>query len=201
METGTSLLASRYKRNLLALMLEELPTLYKMQLHKPHVYDKDWKCCRCDLDTEDFNHLWLCSKSSIDFQNIISQAKILLQDTVNLFTTSGSSNMSSFFNNNPLWILPIFNQPHIHTFFSFIDLIKGIIPFCLTDAVKQQGLSSSQVSLTIRTLLEYVQSSCWNLIWSPRCEKFKEFLQANNITPELQRSALPSGFLTSAFPT
>src|SRR5205823_1833978 len=196
MDTGTSLLASRHKRNLLALMLEELPTFYKMQLHKPHVYDKDWKCYRCDLDTEDFNHLWLCSKSSIDFQNIIPQAKILLQDTVNLFTTSGCSNMSSFLNNNPLWILPIFNQPHIHTFFSFINLIKGIIPFCLTDALKQQGLSSSQVSLTIRTLLEYVQSSCWNLIWSPRCEKFKEFLQANNITPELQRSALPSGFLT-----
>ena len=35
----------------------------------------------------------------------------------------------------------------------------------------------------------------------PRCAKFKEFLQANNITPELQRSALPSGFLTSAPPT
>ena len=66
--------------------------------------------------------------------------------------------------------------------FSFIDLIKGIIPFCLTDALKQQGLSSSQVSLTIRTLLEYVQSSYWSLIWSPRYTKFKEFLQANNIT-------------------
>src|SRR5213082_2604077 len=84
--------------------------------------------------------------------------------------------------------------------FSFIDLIKGIIPFCLTDALKQQGLSPCQVSLTIRTLLEYVQTSCWNVIWTPRCEKFKEFLQANNITPELQRSALSSGFLTSASP-
>jgi hypothetical protein len=30
-----------------------------MQLHKPHVYDKDWNCCRCDLDSEDFNHLSL----------------------------------------------------------------------------------------------------------------------------------------------
>src|SRR5204863_1984949 len=119
------------------------------------------------LDSEDFNHLWLCSKSLIDLQNIISQAKTLLQDTIKLFTTSGPSNMFSFFDNNLLWILPIFNQPHIHTFFSFIDLIKGIIPFCLTDALKQQGLSSSQVSLTI-------------------------------LTPELQRSSLPSGFLTSA---
>src|SRR5207248_5067703 len=95
MDAGTSLLASRYKRNLLALMLEELPTLSKMQLHKPHVYDKDWKCCRCDLDSEDFHHLWLCSKSSINLQYIIPQAKILLQDTVNLFTTTRSSNMSS----------------------------------------------------------------------------------------------------------
>src|SRR5207245_7616955 len=109
--------------------------------------------------------------------------------------------MSSFIDNNPLWILPKSNQPYIHIFFSFIDLIKGIIPFCLTDALKQQGLSPSQVSLTARTLLEYVQTSCWNVIWTPRCAKFKEFLQANNITPELQRSALPSGFLTSASPT
>ena len=73
MEAGT-ILASRHKRNLLALMLEELPTLYKMQLHKPHVYDKDWKCYHCDLNSEDFNHLWLCSKSLIDLQNIIPQA-------------------------------------------------------------------------------------------------------------------------------
>ena len=105
MDSGTSLLASRHKRNLLALMLEELPTLSKMQLHKPHVYDKDWICCHCELDSEDFNHLWLCSKSLIDLQNIIPQAKILLQDTINLFTTSGTSNMSFFFDNNPLWIL------------------------------------------------------------------------------------------------
>src|SRR5206468_2058760 len=94
--SGTSLLASRHKRNLLALMLEELPTLSKMQLHKPHVYDKGWNCCRCELDSEDFNHLWLCSKSLIDLQNIIPQAKILLQDTINLFTASGTSNMSFF---------------------------------------------------------------------------------------------------------
>ena len=97
MDTGTSLLASRYKRNLLALMLEELPTLSKMQLHKPHVYDKDWICCHCELDSEDFNHLWLCSKSSIDLQNIIPQAKILLQDTINLFTTSGTSTLGIAF--------------------------------------------------------------------------------------------------------
>src|SRR5437764_6827841 len=156
-------------------MLEELPTLYKMQLHKPHVYDKGWTCCRCELDSEDFNHLWLCSKSLIDLQNIIPQAKILLQDTINLLTTFGTSNMSFFFDNNPLWNLPRFNQPYIYTFFSFIDLIKGIIPFCLTDTLKQQGLSSNQVSLTIRTLLKYVQSSYWNLIWFSRCEKFKKF--------------------------
>src|SRR5438128_1586 len=73
MDTGASLLASRHKRNLLALMLEKLPTLSKMQLHKPHVYDKDWICYRCDLDSEDFNHLWLCSESLIDLQNIIPQ--------------------------------------------------------------------------------------------------------------------------------
>src|SRR5205823_3619125 len=63
MDTRTSLLTSRHKRNLLALMLEKLPTLSKMQLHKSHVYDKEWKCCHCDLDSKNFNHLWLCSKS------------------------------------------------------------------------------------------------------------------------------------------
>src|SRR5207245_4065697 len=109
--------------------------------------------------------------------------------------------MYSLLYTNALLILPKSNQPYIHIFFSFIYLIKGIIPFCFTDALKQQGLSTSQVSLTARTLLEYVQTSCWNVIWTSRCAKFKEFLQANNITPKLQRSALPSGFLTSASPT
>src|SRR5205823_14683590 len=132
METGTSLLASRHKRNLLALMLEELPTLYKMQLHKPHVYNKDWVCCRCELDSEDFNHLWLCSKSLMDLQNIIPQAKILLQDTINLLTTSGTSNMSSFFYNIPLWFVPGSNQPLYLTFFSFNDIINLIFHLCIS---------------------------------------------------------------------
>ena len=42
---GTSFSASRLKRNSLVLLLEDLPTLTKLQLHKPHVYDQDWICC------------------------------------------------------------------------------------------------------------------------------------------------------------
>jgi hypothetical protein len=179
-------------------MLEELPTLSKLQLHKPHVYDKDWTCCRCNLDeNENFNHLWLCTDSRTDFYNIIPQAKILLQDTIELFT-SNTSNIHRVFANANLWDLPFTNNPNSHTFFSFIDLIKGIIPSSLSLAIKQQGLSTSQVSLTLRTLLEYIQTTCWTLIWTPRCEKFRKFLQDHNVTPEFQRSALPSGFLASS---
>ena len=172
-EAGTSFLASRHKRNLLALMLEELPTLSKLQVHKPHVYDKDWTCCRCNLDEpENFNHLWLCSDSDTILQNnIIPQAKILLQDTITLFA-SDTSNLNQVFANSNLWRLPSTNQTNVHTFFSFIDLIKGLIPSSLTTAIRQQGLSTSQVSLTLRTLLEYIQTTCWDLIWTPCCEKF-----------------------------
>ena len=195
---GTSFLASRHKRNLLALMLEELPTLSKLQVHKPHVYDKDWTCCRCNLDEpENFNHLWLCSESDIALQNIIMQAKILLQDTIHLFTTD-APNMNRIFAHTTLWDLPQNNQTNVHTFFSFIDLIKGIIPSALANAIKLQGLSTSQVTLTLRTLLEYIQTTSWDLIWTPRCELFRKFLQDNNVTPEFQRSALPTGFLASS---
>jgi ribonuclease HI len=197
-EPGTSFLASRHKRNLLALMLEELPTLTKLQQQKPHVYDKDWTCCRCNLsEIENFNHLWLCSDSVTVLDNIKSQAKILLQDTIKSFT-SDTTNLHRVFENANLWDLPSTNQPNFHVFFSFIDLIKGIIPSSLAIAVKQQGLTTSQVSITFRTLLAYIQTTCWDLIWTPRCDKFRKFLQDHNITPEFQRSTVPPGYLASS---
>ena len=109
-------MASRTKRNFVSFMLEELPTLSKLQAHKPHVYNSDWLCCRCKIDPEDFNHLWLCPDSAVDMLNIIEQAKIILVDTINSLLSNNQrrSTVPFNFSRDTPWILLVhrFDQRH-----------------------------------------------------------------------------------------
>ena len=61
-------------------------------------------------------------------------------------------------------ILTTFQWPHNRSHFSFIDLIKGIIPYKLPSSLQRHGLSTN----ILRTLLGWIQTSCWDLIWTPR---------------------------------
>ena len=124
-EPGTSFLASRVKRNLVSLLLEELPTLHKLVTQQPHIYDASWPCFRCDLDIEDFNHVWTCSASYNDITNIIDQAKLLLLEELRVVipTFQGRLLTSRL---DTLWDLPQFPTKNYHQFLSFIDLIKGV---------------------------------------------------------------------------
>jgi hypothetical protein len=125
--------------------------------------------------------------------NIINHAKTLFRETIKLFSNPNSASLDSLPFNTSIWNLPITNEPMAHNSFTFIDLVRGIIPINLSSAVKGQGLSPAQVSLVFKTLVEYVQASCWTLIWIPRCDAFATFLRNNNVTPEQKRFAKPSG--------
>ena len=92
-EPGTSFLASRVKRNLVSLLLEEIPTLDKLVTQQPHIYDASWLCFRCDFDIEDFNHVWTCSASHNDINNIICQAKLLLLEELQVVIPTFQGNL------------------------------------------------------------------------------------------------------------
>jgi hypothetical protein len=93
-----------------------------------------------------------------------------------------------------LWDLPLFPTRNSHQFLSFIDLIKGIVPFKLSNFLLALGLTRTQVVSVITKLLSFIRAACWERIWIPRCAHFQIFIRSKGITPAQQRSGPPIGF-------
>ena len=191
-EPGTSFLASRTKRNLVSLLLEEIPTLDKLSTQQSHIYDASWLCFRCELDYEDFNHVWTCSASHNDINNIISQAKLLLVEELRLLSPSIQDTTLSHL--GTLWVLPQFPSKNSHNFISFIDLIKGVVPIKLLNFLTSLEITRPQAVVITTKLLSYICAACWDKIWVPRCAQFQDFIRSKGITPAQQRSGPPPGF-------
>jgi hypothetical protein len=73
------------------------------------------------------------------------------------------------------------------TQFSFIDLIKGIIPTTLYSIIHQSLTSKEATDAAMSSLMHFifVQS---NDIWKDRCSQFKDFEKSHEITDQLKRS-------------
>jgi hypothetical protein len=182
-------------------MLEELPTLSKLQIHKPHVYDADWVCCRCNIEDETFNHIWLCPSSFADIHDIINYAQHILNESIAAVNTRSPLFTPVDFSSDTLWRLPLHNQHNMHTHFFFIDLIKGLIPQTLVSSLMSRGLTHGQVVSILRRLLDFIQHTSWDVIWLTRCDIFNKFLNDRGITPDIQRSSPPSGFVRQSVST
>jgi len=191
-EPGTSFLASRTKRNLVSLLLEEIPTLDKLSTQQSHIYDASWLCFRCELDYEDFNHVWTCSASHNDINNIINQAKLLLVEELRLLSPSIQDTTLSQL--GTLWVLPQFPAKNSHNFISFIDLIKGVVSTKLLSFLTSLEITRPQAVVITTKLLSYIRAACWDKIWVPRCAQFQDFIRSKGITPAQQRSGPPPGF-------
>src|SRR5208282_4984694 len=76
---NTSFSASRLKRNRIALITEELPTLSKLKVVMPQIYS-GWTCERCNpLNKEEtFSHLWTCQASTLIINELIDDVTTTL---------------------------------------------------------------------------------------------------------------------------
>jgi hypothetical protein len=148
------------------------------------------------LDIEDFNHVWTCSASHNDINNIISQAKLLLTEELQaIIPTFQGNQLTSRL--DTLWDLPLFPTRNSHQFLSFIDLIKGIVPIKLSNFLLALELTQAQVVSVITKLLSFIRAASWERIWIPRCAHFQVFIRSKGITPAQQRSGPPKGSLRS----
>src|SRR3954471_422223 len=93
------------KRNLILLLVEELPTLQRLQIQKPHVYQSSWLCCRCQLEEESFSHLWLCPKARSALE-LIKDMAISTLDTLVSAHLSPQQMLGTDLSHFSFWIIP-----------------------------------------------------------------------------------------------
>src|SRR4051794_40926104 len=144
-------------------LIEETPTIEHRKLANYNVYKK-WKCPRCKRKKETFNHLWLC-KSDKKHMNTISENCIsfIIEELHNRFAITLSLNDQQILRN-----LQIFKLKADNDNLTFIDLIKGIFPFLLTEIFIKFEIRKQQDIVKIGNDILQLIFKYTNIIWKQR---------------------------------
>src|SRR5215217_7340869 len=110
-----------------------------MKATQPTIYNSSWTCCRCNIDKEHFNHIWICPKAKKKMKQIIIAALNVLKNQ--LFIHTSRTVYPPDINSHPFWALK--EDPYNIT---FIDFIKGIVPTALSQLLNSFTKSSSCTS-------------------------------------------------------
>ena len=127
----TSFFASNRKVSKLKFLIEELPTLEHMKLCRPDLY-KDWNCVMCHNDKENFNHVWTCDQHLSHIQQIIYNQKKALIQLVKEYTKG-----NKLFSFTDLVYPTLWSILYSFTDFTFIDIIKGVVPAFLFNQINR----------------------------------------------------------------
>src|SRR5277367_2148378 len=163
------------------LLSQELPTLSKLKVRRPDLYNNhNWHCCFCK-EEETFEHLWICDSAirqltiSYAISNTIEQLKnFLYLENVNL--THGELNQIDQLS---CWTC-LDNDT-----FNIIDIAKGLVPKELSNLVKQLGLNSYLTSRIILNVLHNLQLN-FKQYWVDRYKVLIEKELSLNINKKLK---------------
>ncbi|EXX53984.1 ribonuclease H-like domain-containing protein [Rhizophagus irregularis DAOM 181602=DAOM 197198] len=162
----TSVSSSKTKAQKVHLIIEEFPTIEQMKKSLFDLYD-GWMCPICGLHDETFNHVWTCSGHYDIINNIRDK-------TINHLLTwilEYNDNIQDF---NALMALNIWDISYDPNVFTFIDLIKGIIPMLLSDLLSSWTTKKNVVDVLIQ-MRQFIFNEIFEEVWIPRCSHLKEF--------------------------
>jgi hypothetical protein len=181
----TSFNYSYHRSKHMKLLLEELPTIEFYKATKPDLYKDSWNCLYCNT-TETFNHLWTCSTRLSQMNNIISDTKKLLRNTINLVYKADVNlqNNLNFIMDHRSWWLPIYDPLHI----TFVDLIKGIVPRDLSKAINAITNSKQATAELLGILYDFIYDYS-NHYWNERCTRMIQEELRMGITTKLKRTS------------
>jgi hypothetical protein len=169
----TSVSSSKTKAQKVHLLIEEIPTIEQMKKSLLDLYD-GWMCPICGLHDETFNHVWMCS-GHYDIINIIRDK------TINHLLTwilEYNDNIQDF---NNLMALDIWDISYDPSVFTFIDLIKGIIPMSLSELLNSWTTQKNVVEVLIQ-MRQFIFNEIFENVWIPRCSHLKEFERSLGLT-------------------
>ncbi|EXX54035.1 hypothetical protein GLOIN_2v1777499 [Rhizophagus irregularis DAOM 181602=DAOM 197198] len=148
------------------LLIKEIPTIEQMKKLLLNLYD-GWMYPICGLYDETFNHVWMCSGHYDIIKNIRDK-------TINHLLTwilEYNDNIQDF---NALMALDIWDISYDPNVFTFIDLIKGIIPMSLSELLNSWTIKKNVVDVLIQ-MRQFIFNEIFENVWIPRCSHLKEF--------------------------
>jgi exonuclease III len=166
----TSFESSKFKRNKVRILIEELPTMEKMKQSFYSLY-KHRKCPLCQIEDESFNHVWKCTGNQDAILELKRDHFQILLEEININLSNKKLFIDELQNigdiDDVIWEFEENNNK-----FTFIDIVKGIIPESLVDYVEYIVTTKSQAR---KVLYNYRQRfiSKINFLWKQRCEVFK----------------------------
>ena len=141
----------------------------------PLLFDSTSLCIRCQSETEDFNHIWTCPMILHLTSSIIIKSKALLIELLEYnYDTPSIDQMQ-------IWSTTVNSQ------FSFVDLIKGIVPSCLSELINSSISPRANANAILSHFMHFIFEQSQE-IWKERCSLQNNFEKSNDITDQLKRS-------------
>ncbi|CAB4376945.1 unnamed protein product [Rhizophagus irregularis] len=151
------------------LLIEEIPTIEQMKKSLPDLYD-GWMCPICGIQDKSFNHVWTCSGHYDIINNIRDK-------TINHLLTwilECNDNIQDF---NALMALDIWDISYDPNMFTFIDIIKGIIPMSLSELLNSWTTKKNVADVLVQ-MRQFIFNEIFEEVWISRCLHLKEFEHA-----------------------
>src|SRR6266498_1390740 len=143
----TGFTTSSFKAHKIKFLIEEIPTRQQMKKSNPDLFD-GCNCPMCGNADESFNHVWMCPQNLPTVQLIASNALDKLLTRICKYSKDGAAVKSNL---GLAWLL--LNVSYNHHSFTFIDIIKGIVPLLLFDKI---NFHLQNASITRRLISLYL---------------------------------------------
>ena len=168
-------------------MIEEIPTLEHVKLRRPDLYH-NWNCLMCNQYSETFNHVWCCSQHRHILHGIIYRHQKRLVSIVKDFNQGIKQLTHTDLAHPTLWTIS-----YSATQFTFINLVKGIIPSFLFDIVNNVIIDPIITQNILSLFSHHLYVDIMEKIWKPRCEVVLRMEQFYNINKRTKKKPKPVG--------
>ncbi|RHZ66445.1 hypothetical protein Glove_307g8 [Diversispora epigaea] len=169
----------------LKLLNNELPTKTLLHERQPELYEND-TCVFCNQCQEDSLHVFICN----DFINTLQKQFInrIIAQIVRIKGDSKRQLIGNLITNSSIVKIDILRQIQNYnqqSRFSFIDVIRGLIPKQLKKILTKIIKNTEAIEIINKTFLD-LRDKKWER-WLKRCDEFLKWEKERNITKEAKR--------------
>ena len=133
------------------------------------------------MENEDFDYVWLCSENRLILQSIMEDSIFYLMEQL-LIDNENFKDDKDLADFHDFWDICRYDPNS----FTFIDLIKGIIPLSLSQKIRKFTKKCSTEKIIIG-LRNYILTQSLERIWKPRCNFVKQLEKDFKLTKKFKK--------------
>ena len=145
------------------------------------------------MQQESFQHIWICPDAIDVLYQIIQSAKQQLHDWVLQLKRPEIQDLSPLLT-SAVWSVPLNGHNSHH--FSFLDLIKGIVPQQFKDLLLSIVSPPLAADRILSVILDFIFHATRDLIWIPRCNLIQAKERSMGITSKQKRSPITGSYIS-----